>query len=79
MISLTQNRKPIDATDRMKIIQDEKRNTLLIFEAGAEDAGMYECVASNPHGRASTHAKLLIQRMSQLFFYSYLCVCTIEK
>ena len=50
------------------ITDEDSHHTLLIYEAAPQDAGLYECIATNKLGRQTTGAKLIVQ--GQFMFWS---------
>jgi len=53
-----QDGKRIAESPRWKLISEEDRYTLLIYEVRPEDAGKYDCTVSNKHGKAACSARL---------------------
>jgi len=57
-VAVAQDGKRISESPRWKLIAEEDHYTLLIYEVRPEDAGKYDCMLSNKHGKTACSARL---------------------
>eukprot|EP00106_Octopus_bimaculoides_P016754 XP_014784196.1 PREDICTED: titin-like isoform X3 [Octopus bimaculoides] len=60
------NDKPVKESKDIQLLFEGDRCTLVIREVYLEDAGLYRCVARNPHGVAESHCKLIVEALSEM-------------
>lgn len=57
------NGKPVKESDKLKLLFEGDRCTLILKEISVNDAGNYRCVAINPVGEASSECKIIIKSL----------------
>lgn len=55
------NDKPVKESKDIQLLFEGDRCTLVIREVYLEDAGLYRCVACNPHGVAESQCQLNVE------------------
>ena len=63
LIPISQDGKRLYDSKRWKFIVEQDHYTLLIYEVGEEDKGVYECIVVNKLGKATCSARLNAEGM----------------
>lgn len=74
-----QNNKPLPASDRVKLSYDGENIELLIMDAKPSDSGDYKCIASNPSGKQSHGARVIVEVDDVIFTKKLKQSITIEE
>lgn len=74
-----QNNKPLPASERVKLSYDGENIELIILDAKPTDSGDYKCIASNPSGKQSHGARVIVEVDDVIFTKKLKKSITIEE